>query len=84
MANSPQAWRMIEKFGARLAAARKLAGYEDASEFARVNGLEPHTYRKYEAGGALPPIDILERLCKALEQPADFLLFGGKPKPPPT
>lgn len=72
--------RMLIAFGNRLAACRKVAGYEDAKQAATDLGIKAPAYRKYERGEAIPPVPILLRICDLYETTSDFLLFGRMTK----
>lgn len=76
---SRRAESMMRQFGKRLRAARIVAGYETADDVADALKIEPPRYRKYERGEALPPIDVLEDLCRLLDQDLSFLLRGPDP-----
>lgn len=65
-----------EKFGERLTAARKMAGYEDRRPFARHMGIEEMTYGRWERGETEPPLFQIIRLCDELQVTADFLILG--------
>lgn len=56
-----------------------LLGYESAADFAADIGVEAPTYRAYERGESLPPIDVLERICDVTGMTLDFLLLGRQP-----
>ena len=66
--------KIMKTFGKRLKQARKDAGWKSAERFAASMGLEPHTYRKYEAGKSEPNFEILLRICEALNIPTSYLL----------
>ncbi len=67
----------MRDFGRRLRAARIAAGYEDAADLARDLGIEEATYRKYERGGALPRVDVLECIVQTTGKSLDWLLLGA-------
>lgn len=71
---------MLRDFGRRLRAARIAAAYEDATEFAKHLRIEPHTYRKYERGDSMPPLDRLFDIASASASSLDWLLLGRKSK----
>jgi transcriptional regulator with XRE-family HTH domain len=66
----------MKAFGERLKGCRIAAGYETAEELAQALEITSARYRRYERGEVMPPIDILEMLCRRVEKSADFLLFG--------
>ena len=57
-------------------ASRIAAGYETAEDIAKDLGVEAPRYRQWERGGAMPPIDILQLICRLVDKTSDFLLFG--------
>lgn len=65
-----------KRFGERLRAARMVAGYETGRDFARDLGIEDFTYRKYERGQSVPPLDVLEDICRLTGREVGWLLFG--------
>jgi transcriptional regulator with XRE-family HTH domain len=69
----------------RLRDAREALGYNNQAEFARMIGRTPQSYNTWETGLALPnKVEVLRRLCAALNVTADWLLFGNAPKPDVT
>lgn len=67
-------------FGRRLAAARLLAGFQTAADFARHIGIQDETYRTYEKGTREPNLWAITMICLALSAPADQLLGLGEPR----
>ncbi len=66
--------QVLKRFAARLRAARITAGFDTAEGCARALGLEPHTYRSYEAANRQPPLSTLSRMCELLGvSPNDLL-----------
>ncbi len=73
----------MKHFSKRLKQARKDAGWRSAERFAASIGVEPHTYRKYEAGKSEPNFEVLLRICESLNVPLSHLLpmEGEKRRP---
>lgn len=72
--------RLHERFGERLKALRIASGFEDAERFAAELGLKPQRYRRYERGETIPPLDVLDLMCKMLDKPLGFILLGHPDK----
>lgn len=66
--------KIMKTFSRRLKQARKDAGWRSAEKFAASMGLEPHTYRKYEAGRSEPNFEILLIICESLKISTAHLL----------
>lgn len=66
--------QVMKAFAKRLRAARKRAGYRSAEKFAQALGMEPHSYRHYERGGAEPDLTRLTRICQLLRSSPNELL----------
>lgn len=67
-------------FGARLAAARKMAGMNQ-SQLADSTGIGRATLSRYERGDLTPPTDVLATLAACLQPygvTTEWLLFGGE------
>lgn len=67
---------LIKEMGERLREARLLAGFQNAEDLAKAIGQHPAAYRKYERGESVPPLDILEKIRKAIKRDADWILLG--------
>lgn len=68
-------------WGRRLAAARLAAGFETAADMARELGMVINTYRRYERGETVPPLDVLDNIRKLTSKPLDWLLVGVSEQP---
>lgn len=66
--------KVMSAFGERLTRAREAAGYTHAETFANTLGISGATYRYWERGQASPSIDMLTRICLALNIEANELL----------
>jgi len=64
-------------FGTALKRIREASKYHHASDLAKDAGLEPHTYRTYEAGKAEPRFSTLIRICQLLGVSPNDLLPGN-------
>jgi DNA-binding XRE family transcriptional regulator len=64
-----------KNFAKRLSALRQLR-YKTATEFAKLLGIEPQRYMKWEKGLAEPSFEWLLRLCQLLGCTPNFLLLG--------
>ena len=53
---------------------RELRGSSSQREMAEAIGIKWNAWARYEAGGALPGADILERICRIHACSADWLL----------
>lgn len=71
--------RVRRAFGRRLAAAREMAGYATAEDFAAALRLDGGRYRRWEAGNREPKYYLLIRIADALNVSTDFLLKGTAP-----
>jgi len=71
--------RMKAEFGKRLRACRIASGYVKGADMARALDIELARYRKYERGQSIPPLDVLQEICRLLDRDANFLLLGIKP-----
>ena len=67
---------MDVSFGENLKRARKAAGITQ-SELARQTGITERSIHNYEKNSRAPKIDIVERLCRALEVPTELLMQSG-------
>src|SRR5690606_27693415 len=76
MKETQRVLRMKAAFGQRLRAARIVSGYERGSDFAKDIGIAEHTYRRYERGEVLPPVDVFFDICRLTKRSSDWLLFG--------
>lgn len=74
-AASPKRFR--EQFCERLRAARIAAGYDDQSAFARLLGIAPNTYSKYETRSYMPN-HLIPRACTLLGIEIAFLYTGER------
>lgn len=75
MTSQPKSYAS-KAFGQHLKALREREGYDTASEFARVLGVEPHTYRAWERGAAEPDFQTTIRICRILHATPNQLLLG--------
>lgn len=65
----------MSDFGANLKAIRARR-YESAKEMAVALGIDDDRYRHYERGTAMPPYELLYRICQILDcEPNDLLPF---------
>jgi len=78
MATNPKPTRAMKEFGDRLKAARLLAGYNYAEDFAKDVGVEAPRYRRYERGDAWPPLEVLLKISELTNTRLDMLLAGRK------
>ena len=72
---------VIERFGERLAALRKAAGFTQV-EFAAEIGITQRMVAYYEAPGAQPPAHLLPKLAEVLRVGTDVLLGLAEPRQP--
>ena len=69
---------------------RELRGPSSLREMAEAIGIKYNAWARYEAGGALPGAEIIEKICRVHACSADWLLgltdgremIAAKPKPP--
>lgn len=75
----------LKKFGDRLTACRKAAGYESARDFVKAFpeefGLEEATYRRYERGETSPDLYFLPEIARRVHKSIDFLVTGKVRRP---
>lgn len=64
----------LPSFAAKLRAARILAGYVTAAEFASALEIEAETYRRYERGETDPSLANLVKIAELTKQPYSLLL----------
>jgi transcriptional regulator with XRE-family HTH domain len=62
------------RFGRNLEAARIMANYEHASDFAKMLKIKDQAYRKYERGESMPPPDLLVDIRALLGVSLDWLI----------
>ena len=74
--NNDRASSSLPSFGRMLRAARELAGFVTAAEFAKALGIEPETYRRYERGETDPSLANLVAIHKRTGQSYERLLGG--------
>ena len=74
MAHTARSLKLLARFGRNLEAARIMANYERASDFARVLKIKDQAYRKYERGESMPPPDILVDIRALLGVSLDQLI----------
>ena len=79
MAYSSRADRLLKRFGRNLQAARVMANYDSASDFAKALGVGDQAYRKYERGESMPPPDLLVDIRTKLGVSLDWLIANEKP-----
>ncbi len=72
--------KMMKDFGVRLRAARIIAGYETAADFAKDLGVQYNRYTKNERGQSIPRLDVLDLICEMTDVSADYLLRGKQDK----
>lgn len=72
--------KMMRDFGVRLRAARIIAGYDSAADFAKDLGIGYNRYTKNERGESIPRLDVLDHMCTLTNVTADYLLRGKQPK----
>lgn len=65
-----------ESFGARLAEARKLAGFGSQTDLGEVLGIRPQTIQQWEAGRTMPRRERLQVLSNVLGVSESWLLTG--------
>lgn len=70
---------VTKAFALRLIATRETAGYKIKADFARLLGVEPPAYRKWERGGAEPGIADLAKIQEETGVSLDFLIAGTAP-----
>jgi DNA-binding XRE family transcriptional regulator len=81
---SPAPTRSMKEFGGRMTAVRTIAGYNSAESFAKLVGVDPHTYRRYERGEVEPKFEFLVDFSRATRCSLHWLLTGdGEPRLPP-
>jgi len=68
--------QISRNFGTRLRAARVMAGYNTAEDFARDLGVQYARYTKNERGESIPRADVLIHICELLDVTTDYLLRG--------
>lgn len=73
---------MMEKH-TRLAAARKAAGFDTATEAADRFGWRPSTYLGHENGSRGFKQEVAQEYARAFKVTPQWLLFGGDPEPRP-
>lgn len=69
----PKRSKTMTLFAERLKTARA-AKYRSAEAFADFMGIHPHRYRKYERGETQPPLELLRRMCAALDVSIEYLV----------
>lgn len=69
----------MSEFSHKLRDSRKAKGYTQET-MANAIGVQTRRYAHWEQGSYEPPLDVLARICKALDLDANYLLGIG-PKP---
>jgi len=75
----PPASQLAAEFAKRLAKERRRLGYTSKAAFARVLGLAPPTYRRYERAEIEPSLDVLHRLYRIAHLSLETLIIGQEP-----
>ena len=60
---------------------RQACGRQSFRDLARAAGVSHESIRRYQTGRCMPPLIVVAKLCKHLNVPTEWMLYGELPKP---